>query len=221
MPAARRAASDSQPELVGCGHRAPEASTWRGSPGTRAGFVEGRSRSCAEKEEHVSGTLSGNPSVTPSHATVFGAVSVRRSGSGSISATSRRRSWSSAAEPCWTSLSEISEPLCVTGSGSCMGATEHTGCGPDETSAQELHERPWYTPAGLALVLIRGYQAVRAASPYRWCRFEPTCSSFTATAVARFGLIRGLFLGVRRILRCNPWSAGGYDPVPEAMRRRA
>lgn len=102
-----------------------------------------------------------------------------------------------------------------------MSAPEHTECHPDECPVENGPKRRWYTPAGLALVLISGYQAMRAASPYRWCRFEPTCSSYTATAIARFGLTRGLYLGVRRIFRCNPWSAGGYDPVPEVMRRRA
>ncbi|MBX7160070.1 MAG: membrane protein insertion efficiency factor YidD [Acidimicrobiia bacterium] len=102
-----------------------------------------------------------------------------------------------------------------------MSAPEHGPCGHDDGRHDALPERPWYTPAGLVLLLIRGYQAMRAASPYRWCRFEPTCSSYTATAIARFGLVRGGYLGARRILRCNPWSAGGYDPVPEAVRQRA
>ena len=45
------------------------------------------------------------------------------------------------------------------------------------------------------------------------CRFTPTCSEYTYQAVERYGVVRGLGLGFRRVLRCHPWSKGGLDPV--------
>lgn len=62
--------------------------------------------------------------------------------------------------------------------------------------------------------LIRFYQ--RALSPLKppSCRFHPTCSSYMLEAVEKHGTLRGVWLGVKRILRCHPFSKGGYDPVP-------
>lgn len=69
-------------------------------------------------------------------------------------------------------------------------------------------------PALCVVFLIRMYQ--RVVSPFlpRSCRFEPSCSEYAAQALTIHGLWRGLFLGMRRILRCHPWHPGGYDPVP-------
>ncbi|HSK68306.1 MAG TPA: membrane protein insertion efficiency factor YidD [Candidatus Limnocylindria bacterium] len=65
------------------------------------------------------------------------------------------------------------------------------------------------------VALIRFYQ--RAVSPHLppACRYHPTCSQYALTAVTRFGALRGGWMSVKRILRCNPFSKGGYDPVPE------
>jgi putative membrane protein insertion efficiency factor len=64
------------------------------------------------------------------------------------------------------------------------------------------------------LLLIRFYQ--RALSPYlpASCRYVPTCSAYAYEAVQKYGVFRGSFLAVKRILRCHPFHPGGYDPVP-------
>lgn len=49
------------------------------------------------------------------------------------------------------------------------------------------------------------------------CRFEPTCSNYAFTALDRFGFFKGTYLATKRILRCHPYNAGGFDPVPEII----
>ena len=67
----------------------------------------------------------------------------------------------------------------------------------------------------LLLLLIRGYQLAISPLLGPRCRFYPSCSCYAHTAIERFGIGRGLWLGSRRLLRCHPFTAGGYDPVPE------
>ncbi|MCF0173337.1 MAG: membrane protein insertion efficiency factor YidD [Bacteroidales bacterium] len=64
------------------------------------------------------------------------------------------------------------------------------------------------------LALIRLYKLF--LSPYmgRQCRFTPTCSTYALEAISKYGIIKGGWLSIRRILRCNPWGGSGYDPVP-------
>jgi putative membrane protein insertion efficiency factor len=45
------------------------------------------------------------------------------------------------------------------------------------------------------------------------CRFTPTCSRYTYEAIKKYGALKGSYMGIKRIVRCNPWSKGGYDPV--------
>ena len=87
---------------------------------------------------------------------------------------------------------------------------------------------PASTPAGASSAATRVLRAVvtapivayqRLISPAlpRRCKYEPTCSRYAVEAIKRYGILRGLVLAGWRLLRCNPWSYGGYDPV-EAQR---
>ncbi|QEC50639.1 membrane protein insertion efficiency factor YidD [Baekduia soli] len=67
----------------------------------------------------------------------------------------------------------------------------------------------------VAVAPIVVYQRVISPLLPRRCKYEPTCSSYAAQAIRRFGILRGSVLAVWRLLRCNPWSHGGYDPVDE------
>lgn len=64
------------------------------------------------------------------------------------------------------------------------------------------------------VVLLRGYQYAISPLLGRACRFEPSCSAYAVEAVERHGVIKGVYLAVRRVGRCHPWHPGGYDPVP-------
>lgn len=66
----------------------------------------------------------------------------------------------------------------------------------------------------ILLTLIRFYQ--RAISPYlpSCCRYSPTCSEYAIQAIRKYGALKGGWMAFLRILRCNPFHKGGYDPVP-------
>jgi putative membrane protein insertion efficiency factor len=65
----------------------------------------------------------------------------------------------------------------------------------------------------VALAPIVAYQRVISPAFPRRCKYEPTCSAYAVQAIERYGILRGLVLAGWRLLRCNPWSHGGYDPV--------
>lgn len=64
------------------------------------------------------------------------------------------------------------------------------------------------------IALVRAYRLLLSPWWGRQCRFMPTCSEFALEALERHGAWHGTWLTVRRVSRCHPWHAGGYDPVP-------
>ena len=70
----------------------------------------------------------------------------------------------------------------------------------------------------ILIKIIRLYQKI----PGNWhfqCRYVPTCSNFAIEAIERFGSVKGSYLAIKRILRCNPWGGFGFDPVPVKERK--
>lgn len=77
-------------------------------------------------------------------------------------------------------------------------------------------------PARAVVIRTIGvYQAAVSPLLGARCRFYPSCSRYAQEAIATHGLVRGGWLGVRRVGRCHPWNAGGFDYVPAATERRA
>lgn len=74
----------------------------------------------------------------------------------------------------------------------------------------------WVSMAVVAMLLLPIWFYQKAISPYTppSCRFTPTCSEYARQALLKHGPVKGLYLAVRRILRCHPWGGSGYDPVP-------
>jgi len=72
----------------------------------------------------------------------------------------------------------------------------------------------------IVIAPIRLYQTVISPALPRRCKYEPTCSLYAVQAIGRYGILRGLVLAAWRLLRCNPFSHGGFDPVPKRFTLR-
>jgi putative membrane protein insertion efficiency factor len=70
----------------------------------------------------------------------------------------------------------------------------------------------------LLILFLRGYRYFLSPLVGNQCRFAPTCSVYALEAIERFGAWRGGVLAARRLARCHPWNAGGWDPVPDAAK---
>ncbi len=81
-------------------------------------------------------------------------------------------------------------------------------------AAQREEPEPRGLGARIGVGLVRGYQRYISAYTPPVCRFYPTCSQYTLTAIKRYGLLKGCWLGMWRILRCHPFHPGGIDHVP-------
>jgi uncharacterized protein len=66
----------------------------------------------------------------------------------------------------------------------------------------------------IALWLLRAYRYAISPLLGPACRFYPSCSEYAQEAIGRYGVLRGSWLAIRRLLRCHPWHCGGHDPVP-------
>ena len=70
------------------------------------------------------------------------------------------------------------------------------------------------TAAKFAVWLLRGYKRFISPLLPPACRFQPTCSEYGAEAIAKMGVLKGSYMTIRRLARCHPFNAGGFDPVP-------
>lgn len=100
------------------------------------------------------------------------------------------------------------------------------GPGGDDRHGADRHGAVSRAAVAIAKGPIVLYQRLVSPALPRRCKYEPTCSRYAVQALGRYGILRGLALAVWRVLRCNPWSHGGYDPVEaqrlfRADRRRA
>jgi putative membrane protein insertion efficiency factor len=75
--------------------------------------------------------------------------------------------------------------------------------------------RPVKVARALVVVPIRIYQRLFSPLVGQRCKYYPSCSEYAAQAITKFGILRGLVLAARRVLRCNPFSHGGFDPVED------
>jgi uncharacterized protein len=99
---------------------------------------------------------------------------------------------------------------------SSFGAAPAGGASPAPTQVASIRSEERSIPVRGALFALRFYKAYLSILFAGSCRFEPTCSRYAYGAIERFGVARGVWLGLKRLLRCHPLSRKfGYDPVPE------
>ena len=70
----------------------------------------------------------------------------------------------------------------------------------------------WHLPANIVIGMVKVYQWTLSPIIGRQCRFIPTCSNYMIEAVQKYGAVKGVFKGIYRVLRCNPFCKAGYDP---------
>jgi putative membrane protein insertion efficiency factor len=70
------------------------------------------------------------------------------------------------------------------------------------------------------ILLVKIYQYIISPIFPASCRFTPTCSSYTIEAITIWGPFKGIYLGVKRILKCHPWGKHGHDPVPKKEQKK-
>jgi len=78
----------------------------------------------------------------------------------------------------------------------------------------------WLLPRNLCVIILRVYRAVISPLYGDVCRYYPSCSSYALQAIQHHGVIRGIWLGSKRIARCHPWAAGGIDDIPQRPTER-
>ncbi len=96
--------------------------------------------------------------------------------------------------------------------------SDHNHSSDEYASEPRLRDLPvtlFTLPRWMLLALIRGYQASLSKTlPSNTCRFYPSCSHYGYQAIYKYGALKGGVMTVWRVLRCNPFNPGGYDPVP-------
>lgn len=79
----------------------------------------------------------------------------------------------------------------------------------------------WLLPRNICVAILVAYRAVISPLYGDVCRYYPSCSGYAMQAIQQHGVVRGIWFGARRILRCHPWAAGGIDDIPEPRERFA
>jgi len=96
-----------------------------------------------------------------------------------------------------------------------QGQPNEANCQTCDPELSDLPRTIGNLPRLVILLLIKAYQkTLSKALPPNTCRFYPTCSHYTYQAVYKYGALKGGWMGVKRIVRCNPFNQGGFDPVP-------